>query len=383
MPASIKHETKRTGTTTFIKCKLIFMRKEILRIAVGLDIGKDSIYVCIKYQDVVTHVSIKGTRKFSNTPKGIEALVKYLQKKLLANVDYLIVLEATGVYYENVAYRLADLGYNLTVVLPKRSAYFAKSDNQKTKNDKEDSKMLAQMGIEKFGTLKHWTPPSSHMRELRQLVRYRSQLVKHRSQFKQQLHALNHSYEPFSTVLEGQNAHVEYLDKQIKEIEQSIEACVKKDEDMFERLTNVCTIKGISLITAASVIAETYGFALFSSIPQLVSYAGYDVVENQSGNRVGKTKISKKGNSRIRAALHLPALSAKKNEPNIKSFYERIYKRNPKIKMIGCVAVQRKLLVLIYTLYRKNVSYDPHYEHQKNQSAKNQSRQSANPAYAA
>ena len=358
------------------------MKKEILRVAAGLDISKDSIYVCIKYQDDSTHVSIKGTRNFTNTPKGIEALAKYLQKKLLANVPHIVVLEATGVYYENIAHYLTDLDYNLTVVLPKRSAYFAKSDNQKTKNDKEDSKMLAQMGIEKFGRLNLWVAPSPHMRELRQFVRYRAQLVKHRSQFKQQLHALNHSYKPFSTVVEGQNAHVEYLDGQVTEIEKAIEVCVKKDEDMFERLTKVCTVKGIGLISAATVIAETYGFALFSSIPQLVSYAGYDVVENQSGNRAGKTKISKKGNSRIRAALHFPALSAKKNEPNVKSFYERIHKRNPKIKMIGCVAVQRKLLVLIYTLYRKNVSYDPHYE-QKKQEAINRSRQSANLAYTA
>jgi len=359
------------------------MQKEILRIAAGLDISKDSIYVCIKYQDDSTHVSIKGTRNFTNTPKGIEALAKYLQKKLLANISHIVILEATGVYYENVAYYLTDLDYNLTVVLPKRSAYFAKSDNQKTKNDKEDSKMLAQMGIEKFGRLNLWIAPSPHMRELRQLVRYRGQLVNHRSQFKQQLHALNHSFKPSAKVLEGQNAHVKYLDEQVVAIEKDIEECVKKDADIFERLTNVCTINGVGIVSAAAVIAETYGFTLFSSIPQLVSYAGYDVVENQSGNRAGKTKISKKGNSRIRAALHFPALCAVKNEPNIKSFYERIYKKNPKVKMIGYVAVQRKLLVLIYTLYRKNVSYDPLYEQQKEQSLLNKSRQSANPAYTA
>ena len=359
------------------------MGKEISRIAVGLDIGKDYIDVCIKYQDSSTNVTIKGTRKFNNTPKGRESIVNYLKKKLLPNVDHLVILEATGVYYENIAHLLTNSGYNLTVVLPKRSAYFAKSDNQKTKNDKEDSKMLAQMGLEKFGTLNRWTAPTSHMRELRQLVRYRAQLVHHRSQFKQQIHSLNHSFKPSSVVMEGQNAHVEYLNTLIVEIEKSIEICVKKDADMFERITNVCTIKGIRLITAATVVAETYGFALFSSIPQLVSYSGYDVVENRSGNRIGKTKISKKGNSRIRAALHFPALVAKKHEPHLKSFYERILKRNPKIKMIACVAVQRKLLVLIYTLYRKNVSYNPNYEHHKRQDSKKRSRQTAKLAYTA
>lgn len=341
------------------------MKKEILRVVFGLDIGKDSIDLCVKYQDSATHVSIKGIRNFGNTPKGRKALAKYLDKKLLVNIPHLVVLEATGVYYENIAYELTDQGFKLTVVLPKRSAYFAKSINQKSKNDKEDSKMLAQMGIEKFGSLKPWVAPSVHMRELRQLVRYRVQLVNQRSQLKQQLHAFNHSYKALPMVIEDHNAHIVYMDEQIVKTEQAIQVCIKKDADMSERIANVCTIKGVGLMSATTVVAETYGFTLFSSIPQLVSYAGYDVVQNQSGNRVGRTRISKKGNSRIRAALHFPALSAKVHEPNFKALYDRIFERNPKIKMIGCVAVQRKLLVLIYTLYRKNISFDPNYEQQR------------------
>ena len=56
---------------------------------------------------------------------------------------------------------------------------------------------------------------------------------------------------------------------------------------------------------------------------QLVSYAGYDVIENQSGNRSGKTRISKKGNSRIRRILHLPAFNAVRfGEPTCQALYE-------------------------------------------------------------
>ena len=91
---------------------------------------------------------------------------------------------------------------------------------------------------------------------------------------------------------------------------------------------------------------------------QLVSYAGYDVVENQSGNRVGKTKISKKGNSRIRRILHLPAFSVVTNgEIQFVDLYERVFERT-KIKMKGYVAVQRKLLILIYTLWRNDEEYN-------------------------
>jgi transposase len=62
-------------------------------------------------------------------------------------------------------------------------------------------------------------------------------------------------------------------------------------------------------MSAVTVIAETNGFTLFENSKQLVSYAGYDVVENQSGKRVGKTSISKKGNYRIRRIIAPETLS--------------------------------------------------------------------------
>ena len=56
-------------------------------------------------------------------------------------------------------------------------------------------------------------------------------------------------------------------------------------------MDNVCKVRGLSTLSIATVIAETYGFKLFENYKQVVSYAGYDVVENQSGLHSGKTKI--------------------------------------------------------------------------------------------
>ena len=96
---------------------------------------------------------------------------------------------------------------------------------------------------------------------------------------------------------------------------------------------------------------------------QLVSYAGYDVVENQSGNRVGKTKISKKGNSRIRRILHMPAFTAVAcKEPSLPALYERTYTCHG-IKMKSYVAVQKKLLLLIYHLWKNNSAYEPNHNY--------------------
>ncbi|MEZ4932923.1 MAG: transposase [Saprospiraceae bacterium] len=58
------------------------------------------------------------------------------------------------------------------------------------------------------------------------------------------------------------------------QVEQAIEGEVGKDPELKAKVEAVCTLKGVGLITAATVIAETNGFALFRNKAQLVSYAG-------------------------------------------------------------------------------------------------------------
>ena len=110
------------------------------------------------------------------------------------------------------------------------------------------------------------------------------------------------------------------------------------------------------------IVAETNGFAAFENVAQLVSYAGYDVVENQSGKRSGKTKISKKGNHRIRRCLHFPAFNMITYDvAPFKNLYERVYEKS-KIKMKAYTAVQKKLLAFIYILWKKDEAFDPNYQ---------------------
>ena len=82
-----------------------------------------------------------------------------------------------------------------------------------------------------------------------------------------------------------------------------------------------------------NLISETNEFEMFENQRQLVSYAGYDVVQNQSGKQEGKTRISKRGNNRIRRALHMLALQVVKYEQKpFSDLYNRVFERT-KIKM--------------------------------------------------
>ena len=60
----------------------------------------------------------------------------------------------------------------------------------------------------------------------------------------------------------------------------------------------------------------------------------------------------------------MPALSAKKYNQPLKIFYNRVMEDRT-IKQQGVVAVMRKLLILIYTLWKNDSEFDPDYEQNK------------------
>ena len=109
------------------------------------------------------------------------------------------------------------------------------------------------------------------------------------------------------------------------------------------------------------MVAETFGFANITSINQLSSYSGYDVQIRESGKWKGKAKISKKGNSHIRKAIYMPSLCSIRYSQTYKEFYNRLNDKKQN-GLISETAVQRKLIGLIYTLWKKDEEYIENYK---------------------
>ena len=229
----------------------------------------------------------------------------------------------------------------------------------KTKNDKIDAKGLSQMGAEQ--KLSRWMPFSKNIYHLRLLTRQNEDLQKQRTVILNRKEALSFSQHSNKFVVSQHNAMLKLIDSQINQVKKQIVKAIKGDNILEEKITAICKIKGISILTVATIVAETNGFYLFKNHRQLVSFSGYDIVENQSGKKKGKTRISKKGNSHIRRALHMPAFNVVRYEQGaFKALYDRIYARTGN-KMQAYVAVQRKLLVLVYSLWKKNCEFDPEF----------------------
>lgn len=359
------------------------MKAKVIKQNVGADLSKNDFKA--NFQQLLSNQKsrIRGSRTFQNNPKGFKEFVEWVKKKYAGEVTVRITLEATGVYYEQLVHFLHEqTDFHISVMLPNKTNAYFKSLNIKSKTDSIDARILGQMGLER--NLSRWQPMSVQIRPLRQLTRNRVSLIELKTAINNRLHAQEHSYMPNKKVVRQMKQQIKLIERQIKEMEVEIEKIIDKDGVLKVKVDNICKIKGLRCTTVASVIAETDGFALFTSRSQLVSYAGYDVVQNQSGTSVnGKTRISKKGNRYIRRALFLPAMSMSQHEPEFSRLYKRVEERT-RIKMKANVAVQRKALVMIYTLFKKNEAYDPGFaEREKEEKTTiEKCRQDTNPAYA-
>jgi len=330
-----------------------------LRYCVGLDVSKDSLQACLSVVDATGRVTVKATTKAVNKPAGFSTLMGWVARHRKLELPLTYLMESTGVYHEAIAWHLHQHDQPVSILLPNKAKHYLKSLGYKSKNDKIDAQGLSRMGLEQ--QLPLWKPLSKSLYALRLLTRQHQRLQELKSQSTNQQHALAHSAFDSSFIDKQLIKLIAVYDTQIEAIETAIKDLIETDPVLKPRVERLVAVKGLALLSVAVLVAETNGFEGFTNQRHLVSYAGYDVVENQSGNHSGKTRISKKGNSRLRRILHMPAFNAVRfNEPTCRALYERVYERSG-IKMKAYVAVQKRLLLMAYALWRHGTHYDPMY----------------------
>jgi|APIni6443716594_1056825.scaffolds.fasta_scaffold106439_1 transposase len=332
----------------------------IVKHVFGIDISKESFDVQYAVADDQQRQQFVAQAQFHNTLAGFRKLQRWAQKFTgSTHAPVWFVMEATGIYHEHLAFFLAERDHHVAVVLPTKMKHYVQSLDVKSKTDQLDARAIAQFGLER--SLQPWQPPTPQLRALKALVREYDTLTEHVTRIKNQLHAKEHSYEPAEQTLARLEEQLGLFQHQLASIESEIHVLVDQDDDLNARISNVQTVQGVGFMTVVRVVAETNGFALISNAKQLTSYAGLDVKLKQSGLHAGRPAISHKGNSRLRRAVFMPALTAIRCNPTLKRFYARLVKAKAN-KMVALIAVARKLLCLIYALWRDNVPYQQHYK---------------------
>ena len=304
---------------------------------VGIDIAKRTLDV---------HVLPERTSlKQQNDSKGRGQL----REKLPPPGECLIVVEATGGYERALVAELIDAGYQVAVVNPRQARDFAKASGKLAKTDRIDASVLAHFG-QAFELRTQAKIPEKQL-ELQDLVARRRQLVELRTA---EMNRREHVASQF--VKESLQESVDALNKQIRRFEKRIAALVQSDDDWKQKVEIVQSAPGIGPGTSATLIAEVPELGQLSrrKIAALVGLAPFN---RDSGEFRGRRAI-RGGRSSVRCSLYMATLSARRSNPVIRAFSDRLKALGKKPKVI-ITACMRKLLVILNTMLKNKTHWNP------------------------
>ena len=269
-----------------------------------------------------------------------------------------VVLESTYGWYW-AADVLAELGARVHLAHPLGNNW----GNRRVKNDQRDAADLAAML--RLGRLAEgWIAPPE-VREVRELVRYRSRLVAHRTSCKAQVHGVMAKNGvlpargemwgpggtaqldaldlpmPYAVRLESLRELIAYYDNELRQLDALIHQMLKHDTGYRA----IQRIEGVGRVLGAIFVAEIGDISRFSSPEKLCSWAGLTPKHRESDERVVRGPITKQGSPLVRWAA-IEAISKYRGGPKLRADFHRIADRRGKFK--ARVAVARKLLTLVF-----------------------------------
>jgi transposase len=304
---------------------------------VGIDIAKRSLDVSVLPE--------RTAFRHDNDSKGR----RQLRAQLPPPGHCLIVVEATGGYERALVAELVDAGYQVAVVNPRQVRDFAKGCGILAKTDRLDAAVLA-----KFGELikpRTRTKIPEKQLELQNLVARRRQLVELRTG------EMNRKENATSKLVrKSLQETIDLITKQIRRFEKQIAALVQSDDEWKQKAQIVESVPGIGANASAVLIADVpeLGQLNRQKICALIGVAPFNC---DSGPRCGKRAI-RGGRLSVRCALYMAALSARRFNPVIKAFADRLEAigKKPKVVLTACM---RKLLVILNTMVKNKTTWNP------------------------
>ena len=281
----------------------------------------------------------------ANSPAGHRQL-----RKLLPAPDACrIVLEATGGYERQLVADLLDAGFHVAVVNPKRVRDFARALGLAAKTDRLDARVLA-LFAEKVQPAPAQKTPEKQA-EIQQLVARRRQLIDLRTQASNRWDVT-----PSKAARKSIQAVLNTLERQVRDIEKAIEDLVESDDEWRQKTELVQSVPGLGGVTATTLLADVPELGQLNR-QQISSLVGLAPFNRDSGQHQGKRTIGG-GRKSVRSVLYMAALAARRCNPVIKAFADRLAQHGKPFKVV-LTACMRKLLVIVNSLVKSGQPWNP------------------------
>jgi transposase len=312
---------------------------------VGIDVSKETLAICHLADEKAQHLETE------NNQAGFKKLV---QRCGTASV---YVMEATGIYYLQLAYYLYEQGAQIVVVNPVVIKRYIQMHLGKGKSDKKDAQWIRRYGEQT--QVAYWQPEESVIVECRQLEQVIEQLIKQKTMVINSLEALELQPVVSSLAIKSLKHTRKTLEKQIKQLEERLLATLEKA--FAKEIKLLSSIPGIGRKTAGMLLLFAGSFHKIANYRQLIAKAGLSPREYTSGTSIrGKVRITKMGGSLIRSKLYVCSFSAKKSNAACKALYDRLVAKGKNGKL-ALIAVCNKLLKQAFAIVKSGIPYRPDF----------------------
>lgn len=323
-----------------------------MRSVIGIDVSKAKLDVLwLKDKETLK----TKTKVFSNDRSGHAELIAWLNTNVNRPFNEIhVVMEATGVYHEALAYCLFDHQLQVSVINPAHAGDFAKGLGVVHKTDKKDSWVLARYGAMIGPAL--WQPEPTAVRELKALIvriealeadlqREKNRLEK--AQFKACSRIVMQSLQKMITELEAERARIEKV----------IDDHIDRHPDLKNDLRLLRSIPGIGPVVSRLMLSVIRS-RQFNTASECAAFLGVIPKLRESGMFRGRTTMSKKGSPQVRAKLYMAAIVASQYNPSIKAKKSRFLLKG-KNKMQALGAAMRKLVHQCFGVLKHQTEYCP------------------------
>lgn len=294
-------------------------------------------------------------KEFLNSPAGYRGLLRWLHQHFAGRVR--AGLESTNTFADGLAEALHAAGHEVYLLNPERTACYARCRGQRNKTDPADAVTIAAF-VAAHETLTPWQPLSPEQKSLRSLTRVRYQLLQALGQLDNQLRTAT------GPGREHLAAAQRALKAQLVAIGRELAAHVEAHPVLWAAVRRLMTMKGVGLITAATLVAELPPITKDTDPRAICSWAGLTPRRRQSGTVELPARLGRAGNAYLRHALFMPALVAKRWNPCLRSFAARLKAAGKSTRAI-LGAISHKMLRILIGMLRSNSDFNPNWSPQK------------------
>lgn len=256
-----------------------------------------------------------------------------------------IAVESTSGYHQRVVELAQGAGHRVYVLNPRDVRFYAKGIGRRGKTDRVDAQVIARYLAKEAEHLHVYVPRSAEHQALHVLQQQRSALQRTVTQLRQALTAHGPLRDSFRPLMQAARDALRDLDRQIR-------ACTDQGPHagLFHRLM---TVPGIGPVVAACLVQHLTRWPL-AHVDAWVACTGLDPRPNDSGRKVGRRRLSKRGDATLRQMLYLAAMSFARN-PVGKVIASRFRQRLSSTATFNCLA--RMLARIVWSLSKSGSDF--------------------------